>query len=522
MAAHVEVVSTDFRRAKIRVTPGTYLVDVLDEACQKLNLKSDNYLLKHKQKPVDLSYPFRTSGLVSGAKLELVRKSSSPSVVSIALDIDGRRLTQKLPSDMSLWQVLRQFESADAKVNITARATPKTGSGNDSGSGQLYYEKPVVNIMGKEYSKQEELQRTLSQCGINSGSIALRVIFQKTDQTLYDTMQQIDQYLNQIKPSGPEQAGSEPSLIDLATPTSPDVVPPVESKKEEASVDGTEPAPVPQQEPTAPAPSAAPEPTIPQPTPSAETGDLMDFDQPPAVEDAATTTDGGHLQPTAIFSAPTSSTPAATKFHEDDAVYEPTIAHAQLRQQQLLTRAQNTRLKSDAELAEIAAQEAQKLAKINKVEVKVRFPDQTSVHWEVHPDTTGSTLYQSIRDVMASPEQPFKLVMSVTKATIHENNKRLIADYRLKGRELLNLVWEDAATDKARNAPFLKDDVASKAQAVVVREVPQEEKHDQPSGEASSSTANKSTQKTKGEPSHMDPEVLKKKLGKLFKLPGKK
>jgi len=46
MSAHVEVVSTDFRRAKVKVQPGTYLVDVLSEACKKLNLNSDKYILK--------------------------------------------------------------------------------------------------------------------------------------------------------------------------------------------------------------------------------------------------------------------------------------------------------------------------------------------------------------------------------------------------------------------------------------------------------------------------------------------
>jgi len=46
MSAHVEVVTADFRRHKIKVTPGTYLVDVLNEACQKHNLSSDKYLLK--------------------------------------------------------------------------------------------------------------------------------------------------------------------------------------------------------------------------------------------------------------------------------------------------------------------------------------------------------------------------------------------------------------------------------------------------------------------------------------------
>jgi tether containing UBX domain for GLUT4 len=46
MSAHVEVISTDFRRAKVTVTSGKFLVDVLDEACKKLKLSSDKYLLK--------------------------------------------------------------------------------------------------------------------------------------------------------------------------------------------------------------------------------------------------------------------------------------------------------------------------------------------------------------------------------------------------------------------------------------------------------------------------------------------
>ena len=46
MSAHVEIIATDLRRTKVKVTPGTYLVDVLREACKKLSLSSDKYLLK--------------------------------------------------------------------------------------------------------------------------------------------------------------------------------------------------------------------------------------------------------------------------------------------------------------------------------------------------------------------------------------------------------------------------------------------------------------------------------------------
>jgi TUG ubiquitin-like domain len=46
MASHVVVIDTSFRRVTIKVTPGKYLTDVLEEACGKLNLKSSNYGLK--------------------------------------------------------------------------------------------------------------------------------------------------------------------------------------------------------------------------------------------------------------------------------------------------------------------------------------------------------------------------------------------------------------------------------------------------------------------------------------------
>ncbi len=46
MATHVVVIGSDLRRATIKVTPGTYLIDVLQEACKKLSISSDKYILK--------------------------------------------------------------------------------------------------------------------------------------------------------------------------------------------------------------------------------------------------------------------------------------------------------------------------------------------------------------------------------------------------------------------------------------------------------------------------------------------
>ncbi|KAL2130982.1 hypothetical protein VTI74DRAFT_5704 [Chaetomium olivicolor] len=490
MAAHVEVVSTDLRRVKVKVTPGTYLVDVLGEACKKLNLKSDKYELKHKQKIVDLTSPFRTSGLGPGAKLELVQKSKSASVVSIALDVSGQRYTKKLPSDMSLWQVMRQFESTEKGLNVTGRGVPI-----GTNSGQLYHEVPVVNIMGREYSAMEDLQKTLSQCGISSGSIVLRVSFKLSERTLYEAMHEIAKYLNEVEPEQSKAGGQEELTIapvveqlqadEIPTEKAPDIQTPSQANT------------------GAPASPAL-----------AETNILPE----PMEVDGPSTTTADPLQPTGVFSAPSSSTPAAARTHEDDSVYEPTIAHAQLRQHQLQQRSQNTRLKSDAELAAEAAEEAARLAKITKVEIKVRFPDQTSAVWTVTPDETGAFLYQAIRSVMAHPSQPFKLILPGPKTVIQEDDKKLIAGYRLKGREMLHLLWEDAAGAEARKGPFLKGSVASKARDVVVPEIPQgTPDEEEPVAGPSSRQVKRENGNGKGG-SGVDSDAVKKKLSKFLGL----
>jgi tether containing UBX domain for GLUT4 len=45
-SAHVVVIDTSFRRVTIKVTPGKYMTDVLDEACTKFGIKASNYGLK--------------------------------------------------------------------------------------------------------------------------------------------------------------------------------------------------------------------------------------------------------------------------------------------------------------------------------------------------------------------------------------------------------------------------------------------------------------------------------------------
>ncbi|KAL1877355.1 hypothetical protein VTK73DRAFT_8728 [Phialemonium thermophilum] len=511
MSTHVEVITADLRRAKVKVTPGTYLVDVLQEACKKLNLPSDKYSLKYKQKQLDLSGPFRTSGLIPGAKLELVAKSSSPSVISVALQLSGPdaaavpngRLTGKIPSDFTLWKVLRQFESGEASgghnINLTARGIAQTIDGTASGTGQLYYEMPVLNIMGREVSSLEDLQKTLSQCGINSGSVLIRVSFRTTTKPLHEAMQDISQYLGEVEPR-PAPKETESSSKNVVGPT---------------PSEGTEQG------------QAAPEKEL-----DAEKGQPQisekEIESPRQPEE-------GHriegeppradsLQPVGVFLAPSGNTPAAALIEEADSDFLPTVAHAQLHQARLLASSQNQRLKSDAELAAEAEAEAARLAAVKSIQVRVRFPDGTSAQWQFGPETTGGTLYRAVRGVMAHDGQAFKLVLPGGGGAIRDADgpgDTLVRGHGLRGGVVVNLVWDNAASAAARSQPFLKASVARTAREVVVPKVPDAEPDDDNDG-APGSKGSATAISDRKEKSNGLADGAGKKLPKWLKLPGKK
>ncbi|POR33073.1 Tether containing UBX domain for GLUT4 [Tolypocladium paradoxum] len=466
MSSHVVVIATDLRRTTIKVQPGTYLIDVLQEACKKLNLASDKYLIKHNQKQVDLAVPFRTSGLSPGAKLELVQKSKTPSAVQIALqiphpdarEIPGGRLIRKFPSDLTLWKVLRQFESGDAaagrNVNITARGA---AGGVASGSGQLYYETPVLNIMGRELATFADFQKTLSQLGHNSGSVLIRLSYKRTDRTLFEAMEQISQFFKESEEQDQKVDGSPA-----------DKKPDDEVQEQPQDAAMTDPAPQPSKAPTdiqqPPAQeeqhtNSTPAEQHPQePSPNAE---------PSTAKDA--------YQPVNVFLAPTGTVPAAALAPPDEADFTPTLAHAQLHQARLQDSSRNRRLPSDKELEDRAAAEGARLAAITSVLVKVRFPDNTSSDWHVGPAQTGAFLYEAVRHVMASPQHPFHLVLPGGKTVIRNDagpRHELIKSYKLAGRVLVNLVWDDGVPAAARKQPFLKANFAQQGQAVRLPDVP--------------------------------------------------
>lgn len=495
MATNVKVISTDLRQATIKVNPGTYLTEILEQACTKFHLPADKYLLKHKQKQLDLSNTFRSAGLIPGAKLELVARSKTPSAINIALDLPQReaqlagtrRLTERLSSDITIWKALRHFESQILKgkgVNITGRGEPQISNGGTQGDGQLYYETPVLQIEQRSLSSFADFQKTMAQLGYNSGNVLIRLSFQKIDKTFADAMADISQFFQEEEQATKEEVTEEPVKEELAEASS--------------SVADT-PAAEPSQEHE---PSSAAEARGDSISATQDGPDTMDVDS----------TSADPLQPVSVYAAPSSSTPHAAHTTEPDEIYEPGIVHAQFHQQRLKNAGQNKRLLSDQELAEEAAEKQAKLAAVRKVTIRVRFPDNTQADWVIHPDHTGGFLHNAVRTVMAAEGAKFKLIPAGAKVPIRDDSTKLIAGYSLAGSTLVNLIWDESVPTETRKQPFLKEDASRRACEVEIPEPPQAEEEAAPAPGPSRAGAD---ERPRGEGG------AKKSIPKWFKL-GKK
>jgi tether containing UBX domain for GLUT4 len=162
-----------------------------------------------------------------------VQSSRSPSVVNIALQLpqteNNARVTEKFPSTTSIWQILRRFEAGVAgdstnHFNLTQRGIAQTLQG-DMGAGRLFYEMPTVQVMNRELGTFEDLQKTLAQLGITSGSVLLRLSFKNSGRPLEDVMKEITEYFKEAHSTelsaalAADAAAAEASKLTAVTET---------------------------------------------------------------------------------------------------------------------------------------------------------------------------------------------------------------------------------------------------------------------------------------------------------------
>ncbi|KAF2200020.1 hypothetical protein GQ43DRAFT_90996 [Delitschia confertaspora ATCC 74209] len=523
MASHVVVVGSTARTVKIPTTPLKYLTEVRDEACQKFNVRPDEFTLKYNNKPLSLSQQVRFASLPQGARLELVQSSRSPSVVSVALQLPESekniRLTQKFASNTSLWEILRQFESgAGANYNFTQRGIPEMNSNRTSGAGRLNYEMPVITVMPghREHSSFVGLQQTLGRLGFDGGSALLKLSFKNSGTPLEESMAEISQYFkgSDSAPSG-AHASSSVQMASIPDPdkAAPEVTEAVAGEPMERDI------PEPMDFDSTPVPMFISPSTNESTASQAPVSASSEQDTPTSSTQAETPSSASNRD-IRIFAAPTESTPLAARraFNEND--YEPTIEHAKAHQAALQARTRNQRLLSDKELAD---QENARLEKIKQVaerggSLRIRMPDQTLIQANITKADTADSMYELVQGFLEHKDQPFQLRYIGPKGapvTMKRGSERLIQDLRFSGREAVTFVWDENASGDARlSRQTLRKEWLDQAQSLKIEE-PVVEDRPEPVGESKS----EGKKRVGGNSSGMDKESrLKNILGKgLFK-----
>lgn len=529
--SHVTVFNSSAKSVRIPTTPTKYLTEVRDEACRKLGMSKDKYTLKYNNKPISLSQQIRLANLVQGARLELVQASRSPTVITVALQLPEQRLTKKLPNNISLWEILRQFESDPGRnFNFTQRGVPEMSSSGTSGAGRLNYEMPVITVLPdhKKCASFVELQRTLSQLGFDSGSALLRLSYENSGTPLEEAMAQITQYF----------AGSEPvaSGAHAQAATQATSIPNPDAAVEEStttvageSVRESEPDP-PSMEMDVDEKTAV----EPSPTPAVSaTGDLADgADAATSSPAAPPTTTETPPQTSAqspssrninVFAAPTSSTPQAARYAYNEADYIPTVEHAKSHQASLISRTRNTRLLSDKELATQEQERTQKLALASSKggKLRLRFPDGALVEASVTQDDTAAAVYDIALSVLdptlaahafvllrRDPENPVRLAVLP-----RDSSARLFQDLRLGASEMLTFRWDEGAPPNVRaTRNVLSKESQARAQTLKVEEPVVAAPPSQPSGQQLGSKGAEGKKKTE-----MSSEEKENKLKNILK-----
>ena len=378
------------------------------------------------------------------------------------------------------------FESKDGKDEGGA-GVAAAGTGTGSGAGKLLYRMPVVNFMGRELAGVEELQKTLAQLGIASGSASLRLSFRQTEEPLYEAILRTAKYFDVegkgVETGAPgaggssnggdadekventdnlEAANQDTEMVDekdtnaaQITTNPSSTTEQITSRHSHQENSTAESQSQPQSQPQSP---QSQQPTMKSPN-----------DPPPSPFPNPNIS---------IFAPPTSTTPQAASFAHDPQDYETTIESARLHQARLASSGRNKRLPSDKELEEQERVKVEKLSAVNEVVIRVRLPNQMQVQQVFGREATTGALYAFVRGLLErgsgseSESQRFYLKYADEQGRqvqLKEGQQQLIRDCSFRGRVLVNFVWDEKVPLDIRQGPILKREYQEQARSLEVR-----------------------------------------------------
>ncbi|KAF8422848.1 GLUT4 regulating protein TUG-domain-containing protein [Tirmania nivea] len=469
MSSHVVVIDKTARRFTIKVSPETVLNEVFQQACKKAAVDPSLHGLRHGNKILDLSLPFRFTKLSPGAKLELVQlpkaRSSAPSSVTVALQMmdssNNTRVTEKFPNTISIWSILRSFEQKSRSlgvggINITEQAVV---SANQSGeSGRLFYAMPVVQIVNRELATLEDLQKTLQEMGFTSGTALLRLKMRPTEIPLEEAMEKISGFTPAVTPLPASPAELAP-ILPSPPPPPPQNTPVIEGEPLSSVDTGNMDMDIDlissaeSDFSTIPTPSTVP----------SQSSLLIEVTKLPPLSRSPPQPRG-----VTVLAPAQGTVPEAAKLQFDESEYDLTIAQARKIQANLAASSRPQRLLSEAELAEKERERIEKREKVSEIEIRVRFPDHMIIQAVFKGIDKAEDLYSFVRSTLRYPEEPFYLYIAPPVKRISPQGGTFALDLQFAHRTLVNFSWEQAASGKAITEPALNDNYLRQAKAIKV------------------------------------------------------
>lgn len=475
MSSHVVVVDKTARRFTFKVSPETVLSEVFQQACKKAGVDTSLHGLKHGNKTLDLSLPFRFTKLSPGAKLELVQlpkaRSSAPASVTVALQMmdssNNSRVTEKFPNTASIWSILRSFEQQSRSlgvggINITEQAVVPTNE--SGGSSRLFYAMPVVQIVNRELATLEDLQKTLQEMGFNSGTALLRLKLRPTEIPLEEALERISEITPAVTPLPATPAELAP-ILSSPPPPPRQSTSVMEGEPSSSGDSGNREMDIDLVSSIERAPPVVPT----QPTVSTQSPLLTGMTQLPRFS-TALKPPRNPSQPRAVtvFAPAQGTIPEAAKLQFDDSEYDLTVAQARKIQANLVASGRPQRLLSEVELAEKERERIEKREKVSEIEIRVRFPDHMIIQTTFQGVDKAEDLYSFVQSTLRYPEEPFYLYIAPPVKRISPQAGRLSLDLQFTHRTLVNFSWEQAVSGKAMAEPALNDNYLAQAKAIKV------------------------------------------------------
>ncbi|KAK9245350.1 hypothetical protein V1506DRAFT_459323 [Lipomyces tetrasporus] len=127
----------------------------------------------------------------------------------------------------------------------------------------------------------------------------------------------------------------------------------------------------------------------------------------------------------------------------DESIYEMTTVRAKAYQSLLTTKSRKLTEGGPILTKELRRkQEAEKRTKIEKCEVRIRFPDQTQLLSTFKATETIGDIMTFVRFALVDPMIPFYLFITPPRRVLADPSKTLVDDLGFGSREILYFVWD--------------------------------------------------------------------------------